>query len=87
MVRAAIMSASAIFSSAVFSLVVDDVDVLVVGNEGDATEDVGRDEVVLLSDRTGHTAPTGFREAIDALMKEASRPFPHHVVGSAFRKH
>ena len=81
------MEASVIFSSAVFSLVADDVDVLVVGNEDDANEDVGPDELVLLSDRVSHTAPTGFRVAIDALMKEASRPFPHHVVGSAFRKH
>jgi hypothetical protein len=88
MARAAIMSASCRFSSAVFSLVVvDDVDVIVVGNEDDAIEDVGLDEVVLLVDRVAHVAATDVRIANDSLMKEASRPFPHHVVGSAFRKH
>ena len=88
MARAAIMKASAIFSSAVFSLVVgDDVDVVVVGNEDDVIGDGGFDEVVLLLDRVAHVAATDVRIAIDILMKEASRPFPHHVVGSAFRKH
>ena len=85
MARAAAMKASVICSSGVFSLRVNGVDVVAGG--GAAGADVGCVEVGLPRDRVGHVAPTVFRRATDALMKEASSPLPHQVVGSAFRKH
>ena len=81
MARAAAMKASVICSSGVFSLRVNGVDV----GAGCGAVDVGCE--VLPRDRVGHVAPTVFRRATDALMKEASSPLPHQVVGSAFRKH
>ena len=85
MACAASMNASVILSSAVFSLVVDEVDV--GGDVDGGIVDVGFVEDVLPRDRVGHVAPTVFRTAFDDFMKEASRPLPHQVVGSAFRKH
>ena len=84
MACAASISAAAIFSVAVSSLVVG---VDVVAGSGAGGADVGCVEVGLPRDRVGHVAPTVFRRATDALMKEASSPLPHQVVGSAFRKH
>ena len=88
MACAASMSAAAIFSVGVSSLVVG-VDVVAGSGAGGGAvgADVGCVEVGLPRDRVGHVAPTVFRRAVDALMKEASSPLPHQVVGSAFRKH